>query len=428
MNNNLKINNELINFIEKSPSAFHAVNNIEKMLISSNFTELVPNEKWVINSGKKYYIKSNNTSIIAFSMPLNEYKGVKIIASHSDAPCFKLKANAEKNEANAYVKLNVEKYGGMILSTWFDRPLSIAGRVIVSEKGKLNQKLINIDKDLMMIPNLAIHMSGSKGTNNEISVQKEMMPLISLTDNNLEINSIIAKELNVNKEDIIDSDLFLYTREKGKIWGANDEFLSSPRLDDLQCAFTSINALQTAENENKICMAVIFDNEEVGSGTKQGALSTFLYGTLRRINLSFGKSEEEMLIINANSTMISADNGHALHPNYPEKADVTNRPVLGKGLLIKYSANQKYTTDAMSGAAVRKICNDAKITYQVYHNNSDVLGGSTLGNLSTMQLSIPCADIGAAMLAMHSAYETTSCEQTQCLIDFMSAYYQADFY
>ncbi len=423
MQNNIIINKELISFIKNSPSAFHASLQIENMLAKSGFSQLFANEKWEIESGKSYYTKANNSSIIAFTMPEKPYDGAHIVAAHSDSPAFKIKANPEIEKEDVYITLNVEKYGGMIINSWFDRPLSIAGRVIINNSSALEQRLVNIDKDLLLIPNLAIHMSRGEDSSKQISVQKELQPLLALKPKSGGVNAIIANALNIEESAIVDSDLFLYCRQEGKIWGANDEFLSAPRLDDLQCAFCAIKALLNAKNESKICMSVIFDNEEVGSGTKQGALSTFLSHTLRRIGIVCNKSEEEMLMVNANTTMISADNGHAVHPNYPEKADITNRPVLGKGILIKYSANQKYTTDAFSGATVRKICDDADIPYQIYHNNSDVLGGSTLGNLSTMQLSVPCADIGAAMLAMHSPYETTSCEQTEGLLRFMSEYF-----
>ncbi len=423
MQNNIIINKELISFIKNSPSAFHASLQIENMLVENGFLQLFANEKWEIENGKSYYTKANNSSILAFTMPEKPYDGAHIVAAHSDSPAFKIKANPEIESEEIYITLNVEKYGGMIINSWFDRALSIAGRVIINNSGALEQRLVNIDKDLLLIPNLAIHMSRGEDSSKNISVQKELQPLLALKPKSGGVNAIIAKALNIEESAIIDSDLFLYCRQEGKVWGANDEFLSAPRLDDLQCAFCAIKALLNAKNESKICMSVIFDNEEVGSGTKQGALSTFLAHTLRRIGIVCNKSEEEMLMVNANTTMISADNGHAVHPNYPEKADITNRPVLGKGILIKYSANQKYTTDAFSGATVRKICDDADIPYQIYHNNSDVLGGSTLGNLSTMQLSVPCADIGAAMLAMHSPYETTSCEQTEGLLRFMSEYF-----
>ncbi len=426
MQNNTIINKELISFIKNSPSAFHATRQIENMLVKSGFSHLIANEKWEVKAGKSYYTKANNSSIIAFTMPEKPYDGAHIVAAHSDSPTFKIKANAEMVKEETYVTVNVEKYGGMLIKTWFDRPLSLAGRVVVSKNNKLEQMLVDIDKDLMLIPNLAIHMDRDANTQRQISVQKELMPLLALNSSDVSINSLVANALKIKQEDIIDSDLFLYCTQDGTIWGANDEFLSAPRLDDLQCAFSAIKALQNAKSENKICMAAIFDNEEVGSGTKQGALSAFLPNTLRRINLSCGKKEEEMLIINANTSMVSADNGHAMHPNYPEKADVTNRPVLGKGFVVKYSANQKYTTDALSGAMVHKICKDNNIPYQVYYNNSDILGGSTLGNLSATQLAIPCVDIGGAMLGMHSPYETTSCEQTAGLIAFMKEYFKTD--
>ncbi len=421
-----QINSELIEFIKHSPSAFHAVLQAEKMLLENGFVQLFANKPWHIENGGKYYTKTNNSAIIAFIMPKNNYIGAHIVATHSDSPTFKIKANPEIVTQNAYITLNIEKYGGMLLKPWCDRPLSIAGRVIISQNGNLVEKFIHLKRDVLMIANLAIHMDRDSNTQRQISVQKEFMPLFALSGGIANLNDILAKELQIEKNEIIDSDLFLYCTDEGKIWGANNEFLSAPRLDDLQCTFSALKALLNAKSENKICVTAVFDNEEVGSTTKQGALSAFLGDTLKRINISSEKTQEEMLIFKANSSMVSADNGHALHPNYSEKSDITNVPVLGKGFLIKYSANQKYTTDALTGAMVRKICDDNKIPYQIYHNNSDVLGGSTLGNLSSTQLGIPCADIGAAMLCMHSPYETTSCEQTQGLIDFMREYFSTN--
>jgi len=413
----------LIDFIKKSPTCFQAVAQIEKILEKEGFYKLEENKRFVIEKNKSYYVKRNDSSLIAFKVPEN-YKGFSIIASHTDSPTFKLKPNPEVLKDNKYTVINTEGYGGMLLAPWFDRPLSIAGRVYVEKDENVVPYLVNIEKDLLSIVNLAIHQNKDANKGIEYKKQVDMLPLLALGDNKGAINSLIAETLNVDEKLIISSDLFLYNRMKGSIWGINDEFFSSPRIDDLQGVYSSLNALISTDANQYINMAVFLDNEEVGSGTKQGALSDFLKTIIDRIAYSLNWDIEDKAIYQANSFMISSDNGHALHPNYSVVNDIVNKPVLNGGVLIKYSANQKYTTDAASAAFFKKLLEKEGIPYQEFVNNSDVIGGSTLGNLVSHSYSISTIDIGVAQLAMHSPYETAGTKDTYYLIKAMKAFYR----
>ena len=352
------------------------------------------------------------------------------MASHSDSPVFKIKANAEIEVENQYVKLNVEKYGGMICSTWLDRPLSVAGRVIVRTADGIATKLVNVDRDLMIIPNLAIHMNRQVNDGYAFNPQKDMLPLFcEAAEKQVKgcFLELIAKEAGVKAEDILDTDLFLYNRMTGSLLGADGEFLASPHLDDLQCAFSSLKGFLAAEPKDSVAVHCVYDNEEVGSGTKQGAESTFLKDVLHRINTGMGRTEEEYLTALASSFMVSADNAHAIHPNQPDKADPTNRPYLNQGIVIKYSANQKYCTDAVSAAVFKTICEKAEVPYQVFLNRSDILGGSTLGNISGTQVALNTVDIGLPQLAMHSSYETAGSRDTAYLIEAARVLFSGSF-
>lgn len=583
------INRELLSFIDKSPNAYYAVKNIMALLDEQGYQRLYEGEAWKLTVGAGYYVTRDDSSIIAFRIPENHqsalradgadfngaafdgsmgfnYSGFQIMASHSDSPAFKVKPNAEIVVENSYCRLNTEKYGGMILSTWLDRPLSVAGRIVVRTKDGVETRLVNIDRDLLVIPSLAIHMDRKINEGYAWNAQKDMLPLFaqvnlkdfralcsvdesegfldrgltgaremnerwsdaeevdscvegenfSEEDKNMgseEVGScvkegkfseedkkacseeadfcvedkdperelllrIIASEAGVSPEDILDTDLFLYNRNKGTCYGAGNEFIASGRLDDLQCAFASVkgflmagegdllqtktlstgerdllqtkvsstNAYESADGcqidsaddlhvndtrqientENihsrasiasSVAVCCVFNNEEVGSSTKQGAASSFLESVLSRINHAFGKSEEESRQIYANSFFVSADNAHAVHPNHTDKADPTNRPVLNKGIVVKYNANQKYTTDAVSGGIFRRICEMAGVPVQTYVNRSDLAGGSTLGNIATTRVSMNAVDIGLPQLAMHSAYETAGALDTAYLVE-----------
>ena len=407
---------KLLDFIEKSPTAFQAVDEMQKRLTENGFEVLSEKECWKLIPGGKYLVTRNNSALIAFCIPEKESRVFHIMASHSDSPSFKIKENPEIKVDNSYVKLNVEKYGGMLMAPWFDRPLSVAGRVIIRRNGGLKEKLINIKRDLVMIPNLAIHMNREANNGVSYNPQKDLLPLFAAGNTDRTLLEIIAEQTGVKKEDIISHDLFLYNRMPGTIWGADKEFVSSARLDDLQCAFASMEGLLRAQNHESIAVHCVMDNEEVGSGTKQGAASTFLKDTLLRINMGLGRTYEEYLMTLAGSFMVSADNAHALHPNYTDKTDPTNHPVLNKGIVIKFNANQKYCTDAVSAAIFKELCTKAGVPYQTFVNRSDIAGGSTLGNISNTQVPMNTVDIGLPQLAMHSPYETAGVKDTEYLV------------
>ena len=414
----------LFEFIEESPSQFHVVENERQRFLKEGFIELSESKQWNIELGKNYFVTRNGSSILAFRMPKKEYTSFMIMASHSDSPSFRIKEMPEMKEGH-YVKLNTEKYGGMLMAPWFDRPLSIAGRAIIKTKNGIETKLVNLDKDLCMLPSLAIHMNREANDGYKYNPQKDLLPLVSM-DENFKLKKLVADSLSVKEDDILGSDLFLYNREPGKVWGANDEFISIRRLDDLQCSYSSMMGLLAAKNSNTaVQVHVTFDNEEVGSGTKQGADSTFLYDTLVRINEAMNGNNSTLLTAIANSFMVSADNAHALHPNYPEKSDPTNKVFMNEGVVIKFNANQKYMTDGLAYGIFAELCNQAKVPYQTFVNRSDVAGGSTLGNISNAHVSINGVDIGLAQLAMHSCYETAGVKDTEYLLKIATKFYES---
>ena len=411
-----KTTESLLAFIKKSPTAFQATAEMEKKFAENGYQLLSEQEYWKLQPGGKYIVTRNHSALIAFSIPKKECRKFHIIASHSDSPAFKIKENPEMRVENAYTKLNVEGYGGMLMAPWFDRPLSVAGRVVVRRDGSLKEELVNIDRDLVMIPSLAIHMNREANKGVSYNPQKDLLPLLGCGDSKPELLKIVAEEIKVKEEDILAHDLFLYNRMEGTIWGADREFVSAPRLDDLQCAFASMEGMLAGKHEKSIAVHCVLDNEEVGSGTKQGAASTFLKDTLLRINMGLGRTYEEYLMTLAGSFMVSADNAHALHPNYTDKTDPTNHPVLNKGIVIKFNANQKYCTDAVSAAIFKELCTKAGVPYQTFVNRSDIAGGSTLGNISNTQVPMNTVDIGLPQLAMHSPYETAGVKDTEYLV------------
>ncbi len=451
-----------LKFTDESVSCFHAVKNVEDRLKENGFIRLKENKSWELKPGKSYYVKRNDSSLIAFRIPKGEPKGFHIAASHSDSPTFKLKPKSGVNVENHYVKLNVEPYGGMIYATWLDRCLSVAGRVIYRRDDKLKSRTVNIDEDLLVIPNLAIHIDREMNKNLSYNPQIDLQPLLGAWQEDAQEaerkvtsektaqdgealsgetpqerealekaedkeSGILMEKLacaaGIEKEEILGSDLFLYVRDKGKLAGAQKELMIAPRLDDLVCVFASVEAILAAEPKDMISVCAVFDNEEVGSCTKQGAASTFLENVLSRIGEAMGKTGGAYLQLLAESFMISADNAHGVHPNHPEKADSTCRPYLNKGIVIKYHGGQKYTTDAWSEAVIKELCRKAEVPYQVYCNRSDIPGGSTLGNISAGQVSIPAADIGIAQLAMHSAVETAGSMDVEYLLRVLAQFY-----
>lgn len=417
-------NRDLFDFINNSPSPYHVVANCEEALQKSGFTRLAEEEEWHLKWGGRYYVTRNGSSLLAFCLPeKGRARGVHLVASHSDSPCFKLKEAPEVN-SDGYVKLNVEKYGGMIMSTWLDRSLSVAGRLAVREGNGIALKPVNIDRDLMVIPNVAIHMNRDMNKGVEYNPQTDMQPLYALEeDREGSFMDQIAAAAGVDTRDILGQDLFLYVRDQGRSLGGNGELILSPRLDDLQCVFASLQAFMEADPCEYINMCVVFDNEEVGSGTRQGAGSTFLEDALVRMCESLHLSGQQYRMLLAGSFFISADNAHAVHPNHPEKADPVNRPSLNKGIVIKYHGSQKYTTDAYSAGMLKLKCEEAGAPYQSYLNRSDIAGGSTLGNISTAHVSVATVDIGLPQLAMHSAVETAGAKDTEYAVRLFRAFY-----
>ncbi len=431
MNEYRKYAEEMLEFIEKSPTAFHAVANLKAAMAERGFKPLEETAAWELAAGEGYYVTRNDSALIAFRLPAGgKAAGFHIAASHGDSPTFKVKESPEMVAEKAYVKLNTEKYGGMILSSWLDRALSVAGRVVVKGEKGIETRLINIDEDLMVIPSLAIHMSRDTPAGSGYNPQVDMLPLYGTCDGEKGVDAgkhmfleRVARAAGTETDRILGHDLFLYVRERGRILGENGDFVLSSRLDDLQCAYTSSRAFLESTPENYINVCVVFDNEEVGSGTKQGANSTFLEDVLWRIGESLGLSKSEYLRLIAGSFLISADNAHAVHPNHSEKADPTNRPLLNGGIVLKFQGSQKYATDAVSAAMVRTLCQQAGVPCQTYANRSDIAGGSTLGNISTAHVSVSSADIGLPQLAMHSAVETAGVKDTKYAVDMFRVFF-----
>ncbi len=426
--------NELLEFINESPTAYHAVNTVKKMLYENGFKELKESEAWNLNKGDKCYVIKNDSAIIAFEIGSGEIEeeGFRLIGAHTDSPCFKVKPAPEMLVENKYIKLNTEVYGGPILNTWFDRPLSLAGRVTLKGDTPFNPvtKLININKPLLVIPNLAIHMNRNVNEGYAINKQKDTLPLLGFINENLEGNKerigileIIKSQLKVEKEDILDFDLFLYEHEKGCLLGLNEELISASRLDDLWMVFSGVKALLESKQNKATKVMVCVDNEEIGSLTSQGANSSLLKNILERITLSLGKNKEEFFRAIANSIMISADLAHAVHPNQSEKHDPTNRPVLGNGPVIKMAASGSYSTDSYASAIFQGLCKEANVPCQKFVNRSDVRGGTTIGPITSADLSIPVIDMGAAIIGMHSIRELASVKDNEYTIKAFTKFF-----
>ncbi len=413
MNNYIE---SLLQFMDASVCNFLAVDTIKQMLSKNGYVEKRIEQPLQCQPGDKFFVTKNDSAIFAIkigSRPISE-TGFKIITAHSDSPCFRIKPHPEMLSGDRLVRLNTEVYGGPILYTWFDRPLSLAGRVILRGESALKPvtRLLKIDEPILMIPHLAIHFNRSVNEGNALSKQKDMLPILTRISESLSANGLlvnyIAKSLNVAVDEILDFDLFLYNTQPATLTGLNKEFVMSGRLDDLSMAHAAITAIIEATDDEATCISAIFDNEETGSGTKQGAHSPVLSNLLRRIAECQGVNYDGFCQAVGRSFMISADNAHAFHPNYAEKYDPTNHPALGGGPVIKINANCKYMTDAHSAAIFKSLCNEAGAPCQYFVNHSDVAGGSTLGNIFTGQLDIEGVDVGNPLLAMHSACETGS--------------------
>ena len=404
---------EVIEFIDESPSTYHVVKNCSDILDENGFERIMPREKWEIKKGGKYFLKKSSSTIIAFTVgeDFDVKNGFKIFGAHTDSPCFRIKPNPEIITENV-VRLNTEVYGGPILSTWFDRPLSIAGRVIVKGENSFFPRTvkIKIDEPLLTIPNLAIHQNREVNNGVKIDKQNDVLPVISLINKNFEregyLERIILEKTGIKKEDIIDFDLYLYATEKGCLLGANEEFMSSPKIDNLASVYTGlIGLLEAEENQDRINIFVAFDNEEIGSATKQGADSNYLLNTLERISLALGLSRGDFLRMLESSYILSADAAHAAHPAHLGKTDPTNRGKINEGISIKISAKQKYTSDGYSIAVIKQLIEGTEIQIQPFVNESNELGGSTIGPISSTHLDIDGVDLGVPMLAMHSVRE-----------------------
>ncbi len=422
----------LFEFLRSSPTAYHAVEDIRKRLLDNGFTQLDESCEWNIERGGAYFTVRGGSSIIAFRIGHSpEDAGFVVTASHSDSPAFRIKEHAQVHVKDHYVQLNTEGYGGMICYSWLDRPLSVAGRVLVRRNDpngdyRYESILVDFGRDMVLIPSLAIHMNRDVNQGIALNKQVDMLPLFGgcgIGEN--EFDRMAADAAGVKSDDVFGSDLFLYNRVPPAVWGAEGEFISAGRLDDLECAYGTLKGFLEGANDECIQVYCCFDNEEVGSGTKQGAGSTFLKDVLLRITLALGMNEEQFRCMTARSFMLSCDNAHAVHPNHPEKTDAGNCAYMNEGVVIKMHAGQKYTSDGASIAVVRGLCEDAGIPHQVFMNRSDMAGGSTLGNIAMAQVSMNCVDIGLAQLAMHSAYETAGTKDIGYLIDLSRTFFES---
>lgn len=418
---------ELLSFIGKHPGRFHVVSGFENMLLQNGFQKLYMQNEWRLSLGGKYFITPNDSAVIAFSIPNEVSGGFMLSAAHSDAPTFKIKDGCDKVSAH-YTQLNTEVYGGALLNTWFDRPLGVCGRVMVNCEGRLVSKLCNIDSDLLMIPSVAIHMNREANRGVEVKPNVDTFPLFGDESSKDKFLQLVARNVDVEVKDIVAHDLYLYNRQSPTFFGDDEQYIAAPFLDDVECAYGCMQGLINAQQKGSINLCCVFDNEEVGSGTKQGAEASTLVNLLRRIVRSLGMDEDSYLRMLPHSFMVSADNAHAMHPNHPEYSDSCNCPYMNKGIAIKFNANQRYTTDAVSAAIFRNICKAAEVPTQVYANRSDMPGGGTLGSIATTKLPINTVDIGLAQLAMHSSFETAGAEDIDSLKRAMTAFYSSQIF
>ena len=421
------LNQKLLDFIACSPTAFHAVETVRQALIKDGYQELLEGESWSLTLPGKYFVRRNGSSLAAFHLPGADIPGFQLYAAHTDSPAFKIKPQPQTTASGLYTQLSIEKYGGAIFSTWMDRPLSIAGRVLVREGDVIATKLVDFHRDMALIPNVAIHMDRKVNEGKALNPNVDLLPLLGPAKCRHGFSALVAKEAGVSEDDLLSTELYLYLPQKGVVWGEGDCYVSAPRLDDLQCVFSGLTGLLSAKPQKSGAVLCLFDNEEVGSGTKQGAGSNFLEQTLQRIWLALGRSAADYPAALANSFMVSADNAHALHPNHGEYADRNDRPALNEGIVLKYHAEQKYTTDGLSAAVFTELCKRAGVLVQRFSNRADLPGGSTLGNISSAHVSVNTVDIGLAQLAMHSAYETAGAKDTADLIRAAKALFESSF-
>nr|WP_308631703.1 M18 family aminopeptidase [uncultured Gemmiger sp.] len=415
---------DLVEFLQESVTPFHAAATAESWLRAAGYTRLEEADYWNLEPGKGYYVTRNGSSVVAWRVPEHAIGGWRIVASHSDSPSWKVKNDRVENDGCR--RLSVEGYGGMIMPTWLDRPLTVGGRVIVKTEDGIESRLVCIDRDLLVIPSLAIHFQRDVNKGHTYNPQIDMQPLWGPADSRT-LTDLVAEELGVDPADILDTDLQLVTRQTPTQIGPDGEFFMAPRIDDLECAATTLlGFLDAAAETDSACAPVwaMLDNEEVGSSSRMGAESSYLRDVLDRIIEAVPHSGQAMPRALANSFMLSADNAHATHPNFPQKSDPCAPVRLGGGVVLKYNASQKYTTNAVSGAVFRAVCQKAGVPVQVFTNRADEAGGSTLGNLQSHTLPIPMADIGLAQLAMHSAVETASVADAEAMTKAVAAFYR----
>jgi len=413
---------DILSFIDASPSPFHAVDNLVQELLAQGYERLSESQHWSLSPGGKYFFTRNGSSLMAFRIPKADFTGFLISASHSDSPTFRIKENAALMGPENYMRLNTERYGGMLCAPWLDRPLTVAGRILVQAEGRIETRLVYVDRDLLLIPNVSIHMNRDANNGMKYDPKCDMVPLMGMDLGSGAFRAIVAQAANCRPEDILGTDLFLCLRQKGLTWGAENEFISSPRLDDLQCAYGCFQGFLQAKESDSLPVFALLDNEEVGSLTKQGADSTILSDLAERICAALGRDKATAV---ANSFLVSADNAHAVHPNHPEYADATHRPHMNGGVVIKHGV--RYATDGAAQAVFTALCTKAGVPVQHFSNRSDLMGGSTLGNIAGAHLSMNTVDIGLAQLAMHSCFETAGAKDTDYLIAVMSAFYSCSF-
>lgn len=411
---------EMLKFINQSPVCFFAVENVKNRLEQEGYVAL-PSSDWELVPGGKYYVTRNASSLIAFRIPRGNVNGFVISASHSDSPCLRIRDNAEL--AGPFIRLETERYGGMINASWVDRPLSVAGRLLLRREGGLESRLVDIKKDCALIPNVAVHLQ--KGINESVKYDpaKDLVALFAGGDQTGSFKKMIAEAAGVKEEDIISWDLYLYNNQPGIIWGPHEEFASSARLDDLACVYACTEGFLAAGETDRVPVLCIFDNEEIGSGTKQGAASDFLPRSLKMISESLFLSPAQHISLLDNSWMLSCDNGHAKHPNHPELADTNEAPVLNGGVVVKHSP--RYATDAVSSAIFSEICRRAQVPVQHYSNRPDLPGGGTLGLIADTDTPVYTVDIGLPQLAMHSAFETMGSQDAEYFYRAMRASYES---
>lgn len=413
---------DFLHFLNHSPSRYHAVANLCGELEAAGYTRLSEGETQSLAPGGKYFVARGGSSLLAFRIPRADFTGFMISASHSDSPTFRVKENAELNGPEGYVRLNTERYGGMLCAPWLDRPLTVAGRALVKCGDAIEARLVYVDRDLLMVPNLAIHMNRKANEGFAYDPKCDMVPLMGMNLEKGAFRAIVARTAGCKPEDVLGTDLYLCQRQRAVVWGAEDQFISAQGLDDLQCAWGCFRGFLAAEDSASVPLYVLMDNEEIGSGTKQGAGGTFLIDWIERICAGVGR---ERLSAVANSFLVSADNTHAVHPNHPEYADPTHRPAMNGGVVLKQGI--RYTTDGVSQAIFAALCEKAGVPVQRFANRSDLPGGGTLGLIATAHVSVHAVDIGLAQLAMHSCFETAGAQDTDHLIRAMTAFYSASF-